>query len=110
VAFDDGPFDLAEIARRLLVLALLENDGVRVLGTSVPDVFDRLEVLEATAEMGLFFTPHPTPRSLPSRASVRCCAQGASIQPRFGGYNDQSRVVMRSAEDQKVQAARQNLL
>jgi L-fuculose-phosphate aldolase len=31
-------------------VALLENDGVLVLGTSVLDVFDRLEVLEATAE------------------------------------------------------------
>ena len=30
--------------------ALLENDGVLVLGTSVLDAFDRLEVLEATAE------------------------------------------------------------
>ena len=30
--------------------ALLENDGVLVLGTSVLDVFDRLEVLESTAE------------------------------------------------------------
>jgi ribulose-5-phosphate 4-epimerase/fuculose-1-phosphate aldolase len=58
----------AEIARRLLVLALLENDGVLVLGTSVLDTFGRLEVLEATAEMGLFFSPRSTPRSLPSRA------------------------------------------
>ncbi len=31
-------------------VALLENDGVLVLGTSVLDAFDRLEVLEATAE------------------------------------------------------------
>jgi len=30
--------------------ALLENDGVLVTGSSVLDVFDRLEVLEATAE------------------------------------------------------------
>jgi hypothetical protein len=111
VAFDDGPFDLArKIARRLLVLARLENDGVLVLGTSVLDAFDRLEVLEATAEMGMFITPRSTPRSLPSRASVRCCALGSSRQPRFGGYNDRSRVVMRSAEDQKVQAARQSPL
>ena len=109
MAFDDGPFDLArKIARRLLVLALLENDGVLVQGTSVLDAFDRLEVLEATAEMGLFFTPRSTLRSLPSRASVRCCALGSSSQPRFGGYNDRSRVVMRSAEDQKVQAAQQS--
>ncbi len=31
-------------------VALLENDGVLVVGTSVLDAFDRLEVLEATAE------------------------------------------------------------
>lgn len=31
-------------------VALLENDGVLVLGTSVLDAFDRLEVLESTAE------------------------------------------------------------
>ncbi len=31
-------------------IALLENDGVLVLGTSVLDAYDRLEVLEATAE------------------------------------------------------------
>jgi L-fuculose-phosphate aldolase len=31
-------------------IALLENDGVLVLGTSILDAFDRLEVLETTAE------------------------------------------------------------
>jgi L-fuculose-phosphate aldolase len=31
-------------------IALLENDGVMVCGTSVLDAFDRLEVLESTAE------------------------------------------------------------
>ena len=30
--------------------AILENDGVLVTGSSVLDAFDRLEVLEATAE------------------------------------------------------------
>jgi L-fuculose-phosphate aldolase len=29
---------------------LVENDGVVVLGTSILDAFDRLEVLESTAE------------------------------------------------------------
>ncbi len=29
---------------------ILENDGVQVCGTSVLDAFDRLEVLESTAE------------------------------------------------------------
>jgi len=31
-------------------VALIENDGVLVCGTSVLDAFDRLEVLETTAE------------------------------------------------------------
>ena len=31
-------------------VSLLENDGVLVLGTSLLDAFDRLEVLESTAE------------------------------------------------------------
>jgi L-fuculose-phosphate aldolase len=42
-----------ELARRVSArqpIALLENDGVLVLGTSILDAFDRLEVLESTAE------------------------------------------------------------
>jgi len=42
-----------EVARRVSLerpVALLENDGVLVCGTSVLDAFDRLEVLESTAE------------------------------------------------------------
>ncbi len=31
-------------------IMLLDNDGVMVVGSSVLDAFDRLEVLEATAE------------------------------------------------------------
>lgn len=47
--FGDG----AELAARISPkqpVALLDNDGVLVLGTSVLDAFDRLEVLETTAE------------------------------------------------------------
>jgi len=43
----------AEVAERLgptIPAALIDNDGVVVLGTSVLDAFDRLEVLESTAE------------------------------------------------------------
>ena len=46
-------------------VALLENDGVLVCGTSVLDAFDRLEVLESTAETlinGRIVGP-PTPMS-----------------------------------------------
>ena len=46
-------------------VAILENDGVLVCGSSVLDAFDRLEVLESTAETlinGRFMGP-PTPMS-----------------------------------------------
>jgi L-fuculose-phosphate aldolase len=42
-----------DLARRVSTrhpIALLENDGVLVLGSSILDAFDRLEVLESTAE------------------------------------------------------------
>ncbi|MGE0756616.1 MAG: class II aldolase/adducin family protein [Pirellulaceae bacterium] len=41
---------LAEQVSPQSPIALLENDGVLVCGTSVLDAFDRLEVLESTAE------------------------------------------------------------
>jgi len=49
IQFDDG----TALAARLSPddpITLLENDGVLVCGTSVLDAFDRLEVLETTAE------------------------------------------------------------
>ena len=49
VQFRD-PTGLAERVSRRRPTALLENDGVLVCGSSVLDAFDRLEVLEATAE------------------------------------------------------------
>jgi L-fuculose-phosphate aldolase len=42
--------DLAEAVSPVQPIALLDNDGVLVCGTSVLDAFDRLEVLETTAE------------------------------------------------------------
>lgn len=47
--FGDGE-DLARRMSPRNPIALLENDGVLVLGTSILDAFDRLEVLESTAE------------------------------------------------------------
>jgi L-fuculose-phosphate aldolase len=44
------PSAFAELARPDYPISLLENDGVMVLGTSLLDAFDRLEVLESTAE------------------------------------------------------------
>ena len=49
VQFGDG-HALAELASLRDPALLLENDGVQVCGTSVLDAFDRLEVLESTAE------------------------------------------------------------
>jgi L-fuculose-phosphate aldolase len=44
------PSAFAEGTRLDFPVSLLENDGVMVLGTSLLDAFDRLEVLESTAE------------------------------------------------------------
>jgi L-fuculose-phosphate aldolase len=49
VQFGDGK-ELAERTSLAQPVLLLENDGVQVVGTSVLDAFDRLEVLETTAE------------------------------------------------------------
>ncbi len=45
---DDGR--IADFVSPASPVALLENDGVLVTGSSVLDTFDRLEVLESTAE------------------------------------------------------------
>jgi L-fuculose-phosphate aldolase len=47
--YQDGA-SLAELVSFRQPAALLDHDGVLVLGSSVLDAFDRLEVLEATAE------------------------------------------------------------
>lgn len=44
------PAAFAALGRPDFPVSLLENDGVMVLGTSILDAFDRLEVLESTAE------------------------------------------------------------
>ncbi len=44
------PDAFAALCRPEFPVSLLENDGVMVLGTSLLDAFDRLEVLESTAE------------------------------------------------------------
>lgn len=49
VQFRDGR-DLARLVSPRQPIALLDNDGVQVCGTSILDAFDRLEVLESTAE------------------------------------------------------------
>jgi L-fuculose-phosphate aldolase len=49
IQFRDGEELSARVSPRNPI-ALLENDGVLVLGTTVLDAFDRLEVLESTAE------------------------------------------------------------
>ncbi len=49
VQFGDGA-EMARLASPKAPILILENDGVQVWGTSVLDAFDRLEVLETTAE------------------------------------------------------------
>jgi L-fuculose-phosphate aldolase len=49
VQFHDGR-DLARQVSSRQPIAILDNDGVLVCGTSILDAFDRLEVLESTAE------------------------------------------------------------
>jgi ribulose-5-phosphate 4-epimerase/fuculose-1-phosphate aldolase len=49
IQFGDGT-ELARLASPKAPILILENDGVQVWGTSVLDAFDRLEVLETTAE------------------------------------------------------------
>jgi len=49
VQFQDGR-RLSECVSPRNPAALLQNDGVLILGTSILDAFDRLEVLESTAE------------------------------------------------------------
>lgn len=49
VQFRD-PAAMAQVVSPRQPIAVLENDGVLVCGTSVLDAFDRLEVLESTAE------------------------------------------------------------
>jgi len=45
-----GDHSIADFVNRTSPAAILENDGVLVTGSSVLDAFDRLEVLESTAE------------------------------------------------------------
>ncbi len=47
--FADG-HELAELTSPRNPILLLDSDGVQVCGTSILDAFDRLEVLESTAE------------------------------------------------------------
>lgn len=49
IQYEEGS-GIAEYVSARAPAAILENDGVLVTGTSILDAFDRLEVLEATAE------------------------------------------------------------
>ena len=50
-------------------ILILENDGVQVCGTSILDAFDRLEVLESTAEAMINSRPIGTWCRCPTRPS-----------------------------------------
>jgi L-fuculose-phosphate aldolase len=47
---EEGKSSIADFVSLRQPASIVENDGVVVVGTSVLDVFDRLEVLESTAE------------------------------------------------------------
>jgi L-fuculose-phosphate aldolase len=49
IQFRDGR-EMARIISPRQPIAILDNDGVQVCGTTILDAFDRLEVLESTAE------------------------------------------------------------
>lgn len=50
VQYGIGSKTVADFVSSSAPAAIVENDGVAVVGTSILDVFDRLEVLESTAE------------------------------------------------------------
>jgi L-fuculose-phosphate aldolase len=52
----DSPEKIAETMTPEFPIALIENDCALVLGTSILDAFDRLEVLESTAEAVILST------------------------------------------------------
>ncbi len=57
IPFGQPYVDVARVAEAISPrqpAAILENDGVLIVGTSILDAFDRLEVLEATAEALIF--------------------------------------------------------
>lgn len=63
-----SPESIANTVSPKQPIALLENDGALVIGNSILDTFDRLEVLETTAEAVLNAMPlgevHPMPDSV----------------------------------------------
>jgi L-fuculose-phosphate aldolase len=67
IQFKDGG-ELVEAVSPETPVCLLANDGVLVCGTSVLDAFDRLEVLESTAEAMINALPlgelHPMPEAV----------------------------------------------
>jgi L-fuculose-phosphate aldolase len=70
----EGPQELAGRISLDQPIALLENDGVLVCGTGVLDAFDRLEVLESTAETLInarfIDTPTPMPEAVIAQLSA----------------------------------------
>jgi L-fuculose-phosphate aldolase len=82
--------DGEEIAARVSParpIALLENDGVLVLGTSVLDAYDRLEVLEATAEAVINSRALGEVRRM-SDETIEELAKAFSLPPASGGRSE----------------------
>jgi L-fuculose-phosphate aldolase len=63
----EQPESLADLLSLSASVALIENGGVLVLGRSVLDAFDRLEVLEAAAETTIVSQPLGPLQPMPDR-------------------------------------------
>jgi L-fuculose-phosphate aldolase len=62
------PAELAALTSPRDPILILDNDGVQVCGTSILDAFDRLEVLESTAEAMINSRPIGTMMPMPEQA------------------------------------------
>ena len=68
------PAELAELTSPRDPILILDNDGVQVCGTSILDAFDRLEVLESTAEAMINSRPIGTMVPMSDQAIKDLCA------------------------------------
>jgi len=68
------PAELAELTSPRDPILILDNDGVQVCGTSILDAFDRLEVLESTAEAMINSRPIGTMVPMSDQAIKELCA------------------------------------
>jgi L-fuculose-phosphate aldolase len=71
--YGDGEAIAAKVSMKRPAM-LMENNGVLVLGSSVLDAFDRLEVLESTAEAIINTRPLGAVQPMPAESIAELCA------------------------------------